>query len=194
MAKKRLGRFIIAAVGAAFVIVQAASGSAAEKKAFFDLMSPGHKEFGSLAKTNGGNNPNLPGCNGDNVSPALQWTGAPAATKSYAIELFDLGGNPPAGFVHWIAYDIPASKTSLKEGEASEASSEFKGGKNGAGSTLYFGPCPPPGAKPHPYTFMVMATDIAPGTLQAGMTRDELAAALKGHIVDRTMLVLRYGQ
>lgn len=85
------------------------------------------------------------------------------------------------------------SKTSLTEGEASKPSSEFKGGKNTPGTELYFEPCPPLGAKAHPYTFRVMATDLAPDALAAGMTRDELAVALKGHIIDRTTLVLRYG-
>lgn len=58
---------------------------------------------------------------------------------------------------------------------------------------MYFGPCPPPGAKAHPFTFMVMATDLEPGSLQPGMTLADLATALKGHIIDRTTLVLRYG-
>ena len=184
--------------GLAFAVIVGAtwaSGAAhaADQPKFFDLSAPGHTEFSMLSKKNAGNNPNLAGCDGGNTSPALSWSGAPATTRSYAIELFDIVGNPPLGFVHWLAYDIPAAKTKLAEGEASKASTEFKGGKNGAGSTLYFGPCPPPGGKPHPFTFLLMATDLAPGTLQPGMTRDELSAALKGHIVDRTSLVLRYG-
>jgi Raf kinase inhibitor-like YbhB/YbcL family protein len=97
------------------------------------------------------------------------------------------------GFVHWVAYDLPAKKTSLKEGEASAPSSEFKGGKNGAGSETYFGPCPPFGEKPHPYVITLTATDLEPGTLKPGMTRDELGAALAGHIKGSTSLVARSG-
>jgi hypothetical protein len=192
MARHPLALFILAAAAAWSVAPVAAS--AAAKKAWFDASSPGLKEFGSLTAKNGGSNPALAGCNGKNVSPALRWSGAPANTKSYAIELFDLAGYPPVGFVQWLAYAIPATTTSLKEGEASAPSSAFKGGKNTAGTQIYSGPCPPLGAKPHPYTFLVMATDVAPDALSAGMTRDELAAALKGHIIDRTTLVLRYGR
>ncbi len=185
--------FQLASAAALAAILLAGSAFAADKKPVFDLMSPGHKEFGSLSKKNAGNMARLPGCDGGNVSPALSWSGAPPNTKSYAIELFDLAGIPPLGLVHWVAYDIPATKTSLKEGEASKPSTEFKEGKNQIGTEMYFGPCPPPGAKAHPFTFMVMATDLEPGSLQPGMTLADLATALKGHIIDRTTLVLRYG-
>ncbi len=97
-------------------------------------------------------NPQNKNCIGENVSPPLRWSGAPEKTKSYMIMLFDPAGRVPLGVVHWLAYDIPASKTSLKEGEASKPSTEFKGGKNITGGMTYFGPCPPAGVKPHPYT------------------------------------------
>jgi Raf kinase inhibitor-like YbhB/YbcL family protein len=187
------GLFAVAACAAVLSMLPASPGSAAAKKHWFDLSWTGHREFTKLDKKYGGKNPNLKGCDGDNVSPALHWRDAPEKTKSYAIELFDLAGNAPIGFIHWVAYGIPASKTSLKEGEASKPSPDIKGGKSMVGSELYFGPCPPPGAKPHPFTFVLMATDLAPDALQPGLTRDELAAALKGHILDRTTLVLRFG-
>ena len=180
---------LAAAVLAAAVL--AGSAFAAEQKPVFNLASPGHKEFGHLDKKNASSAQN---CGGDNVSPALSWKGAPAATKSYAIALLDPASPSLTNFVHWLAYDIPATKTSLKEGEASAPSTEFKDGKNGPGTQSYFGPCPPPGQKPHPYTFLLLATDLAPGSLQPGMTRDELAAALKDHVIDRTTLVLQYGR
>ncbi len=190
MTKLRLLHLAAAAVMAAAVL--AGSAFAAEQKPVFTLTSPGHKEFSHLDKKNAGNNP--PSCSGGNVSPALSWHGAPAATKSYAIALLDPASPSLTNFVHWLAYDIPATKTSLKEGEASAPSSEFKSGKNGVGKVGYFGPCPPPGQKPHPFTFLLLATDLAPGSLQPEMTRDDLAAALKGHIIDRTTLVRPFGQ
>jgi Raf kinase inhibitor-like YbhB/YbcL family protein len=186
MSRHRLTGLVLAAA------VAATSGSAlsADKKPVFDLRSPGVKEFSSLAKKNAGNTP--PNCSGGNVSPALAWSGAPAATKSFAIVLFDADGNVPMGFVHWLGYGIPASRTSLKAGEASAPPPSIVGGKSGLGKDTYSGPCPPPG-KAHPYIFIMMATDLAPDALAPGLTRDELAAALKGHILDRTTLVLRYG-
>jgi phosphatidylethanolamine-binding protein (PEBP) family uncharacterized protein len=65
---------------------------------------------------------------------------SPANTKSYAIIMFDPVGRGGLGVVHWVAYDIPATKTSLTEGEASSPSTEFKGGKNTPGLLTYFGP------------------------------------------------------
>jgi len=187
-------RTVVLAFAAATTIglLPTASG-AADQKPVFDLSAPGHREWSFLGKKNVGFNPTVPGCDGGNLSPALQWSKAPAATKSFAIVLVDLSGNPPLGFVHWVAYGIPASKTGLKEGEASKPSSEFTGGKSGIGRDTYFGPCPPAGEKAHPFTFVLMATDLAPGALGPGLTREELATALRGHIVGRTTLVLRYG-
>jgi Raf kinase inhibitor-like YbhB/YbcL family protein len=194
MAHHRIaGLMLAAASAAALSVIPASSGTAADKKPVFDLSAPGHQEWSRFAKKNTGNNPDFRGCDGGNVSPALRWSGPPAATKSFAIVLVDLSGSPPLGVAHWVAYDIAASKTGLNEGEASQPSNAFKSGKNGFGLVGYFGPCPPAGEKAHPYTFVLMATDLAPGTLTAGMTRDELAAALKGHIIGRTTLVLRAG-
>ena len=52
----------------------------------------------------------------------------------------------------------------------------------------YFGPCTPPGP-PHHYTFTLIATDLEPGALQPGMTRDELIKALDGHAKGATGII-----
>jgi hypothetical protein len=101
------------------------------------------------------------GCAGDNQSPALAWTGAPAGTKSFAITVYDPDAPTGSGFWHWTVVNIPASVTSLGR-NAGEA-----GGKNlpaGAvmgrtdfGTAAYGGPCPPAGDKPHRYVFTVFA-------------------------------------
>ncbi len=193
MASRRTAIFLAAATVLAAGALATAPDPAAAKMRFFDLRAPGFREFSSLTKRYAGNEPRLPGCDGGNVSPPLTWSGAPPATRSYAIELFDLAGNPPLGFVHWLAYGIPAGKTSLRAGEASAPSPAIVGGINAVGKDTYFGPCPPPGEKPHPFVFLLMATDLAPDALLPGLTRDQLAEALKGHVIDRTTLVLRYG-
>lgn len=180
------------AVAAGWCLSPAAPADAAAKKEF-NISSPGTKDFGMMKKKNAGENAQNKNCVGQNVSPALRWKNAPANTKSFVITMFDPAGRGGAGVVHWIAYDIPASKTSLKEGEASQPSSEFKGGKNIMGKETYFGPCPPFGDKPHPYVITLIATDVAPDALQAGMSKDELDKALQGHVLGDTTLVLRFG-
>jgi Raf kinase inhibitor-like YbhB/YbcL family protein len=159
----------------------------------FDITSSAVQDGGLLAQKNAGNNPQNKNCDGQNISPPLAWTNPPANTKSYAIIMFDPVGRGGMGVVHWVAYDIPASKTSLKEGEASSPSTEFKGGKNTPGLLTYFGPCPPRGDKPHPYVITLIATDMEPGALKPDLTRDELGAALTGHILGATNIVTRYG-
>ncbi len=189
----RVSALVLAgAIAAASCLLPSSQADAAKSKVF-NISSSALKDFGMLKKKYAGKSDQNKNCVGENISPPLRWTNAPANTKSFAIIMFDPAGRGGAGVVHWVAYDIPASKTSLKEGEASQPSNEFKGGKNTPGTTAYFGPCPPFGDKPHPYVISLIASDIAPGTLQAGMTKDELANALNGHVLGATTMVARFG-
>ncbi len=56
------------------------------------------------------------GCKGDNVSPALSWTGAPAGTKSFVLTVYDPDAPTGSGFWHWVMFNIPAATTSLPQG------------------------------------------------------------------------------
>jgi Raf kinase inhibitor-like YbhB/YbcL family protein len=127
----------------------------------------------------GAANPN-PNCVGENVSPQLSWTGAPAGTKSFAITMVDPEGRGGAGVHHWIAYGIPPEVTSFAEGETSKESPKYVGGKSTQGVPYYSGPCTPPGS-PHHYTFVVIATDFEPKELPPGLTIPEFWAKLPGH-------------
>jgi len=179
-----LASLFAAATGALTTTAYAAS---------FDITSAAVEDGGMLPQRSAGNNPQNKNCDGQNVSPPLAWSNPPANTQSYAIIMVDPVGRGGLGVVHWVAYDIPASKTSLNEGEASQPSTEFKGGKNTAGASIYLGPCPPFGTKPHPYVITLVATDLPAGTLKPDMTRDELGAALTGHTLGATSIVARYG-
>ena len=125
--------------------------------------------------------PNICPCPGQNVSPELAWSGAPAGTKSFAILMFDVDGQYGAGVSHWVAYNIAPTTHELAEGDAT-AGKGFTGGKGTRANANYVGPCPPQGDGPHHYLITVMATDLAPN-LKAGMTRDEFLAASKGHLL-----------
>jgi len=133
-----------------------------------------------------------PPCPGQNVSPPLAWSNAPAGTKSFAILMYDPDGRNGLGSGHWVAYDIPPGKTSFAEGEASVPPHGFVGGRNNVGTGHYFGPCASAGGSFHHYVITVIATDVEPGKLKPGLTRDELLKELQGHALAAASIVGRY--
>nr|WP_232077377.1 YbhB/YbcL family Raf kinase inhibitor-like protein [Variovorax sp. PBL-E5] len=132
-------------------------------------------------------------CGGRNVSLPVAWSRLPAKVQSVAVLLSDPDGANGLGVSHWVAYNIPAGRGELKAGEA-EAAAGFTIGPNVAGAAAYRGMCPPAGDLPHHYTLTVVASDLAPGALPAGLTRDALFAALKGHALGGQSVVGLYGR
>jgi Raf kinase inhibitor-like YbhB/YbcL family protein len=148
--------------------------------AAFSVSSSSFSDGGMLTKRNAADDP-MRMCGGENVSPALSWSNAPEKTKSFVLFMFDPDGRLGEGVSHWVAYGIPANVTSFKEGDMAKASNMFVGGKGTRDNALYIGPCPPAGDVPHHYVFTVVATDLDPGALKEGMTRDEVYKAIGGH-------------
>jgi Raf kinase inhibitor-like YbhB/YbcL family protein len=102
------------------------------------------------------------GCDGQNVSIALDWKDPPAGTKSYMLTMYDpdaLGGG--VGWWHWQVWNIPATASGLPEGAGSKGGKGLpKGaiqGKGDIGRTGYLGPCPSPGSGQHHYVFTLYA-------------------------------------
>ena len=128
------------------------------------------------------------GCHGDNVSPALSWSGAPAGTKSYALLVHDpdapTGG---AGWWHWVVYDIPASASALAQGAGSADGAGLpkgaKQGKTDFGSVGWGGPCPPQGHGKHHYQFTLYALKV-----EKLDVADGASAALIGYTVNANAL------
>jgi len=98
------------------------------------------------------------GCSGENLSPPLNWTNAPSATKSFAVTVYDPDAPTGSGWWHWTLVNIPASVTELKEGASSKGLP--KGaieGRTDFGKPGFGGACPPQGDKPHRYIITVYA-------------------------------------
>src|SRR5438445_12680380 len=97
-------------------------------------------------------------CDGPDVSPSLNWTGAPAGTQSFALIADD--PDAPAGtWVHWVLYNLPAGVSELPENIAKVESLDLDGARQGRNDFRrpgYGGPCPPPGP-PHRYFFKLYA-------------------------------------
>jgi len=133
---------------------------------------------------------------GGNRSPPLSWSAAPKA-QSYALIVEDPDAPGTSPHVHWLAWNIPASVTALPEGVPATPRvvqpAPMRQGRNGAQTTGYSGPNPPPGPAHH-YHFQVFALDT---TLQApppGSDRESLLAAMRGHVLAKGDLVGTYRQ
>lgn len=132
-------------------------------------------------------------CKGLNVSPDLAWQGAPAGTKSFVLIMEDPDARSTPFFTHWVIYNIPASATRLASGTPAEIPQKLTSGKNDAGKTGYYGPCPPKNDIPHRYYFMLYALDT-PLNLPTGATKEEVKTAMHGHTLAQTQLVGMYGK
>jgi len=130
---------------------------------------------------------------GEGISPALAWVGAPAGMRGFAL-IMDDPDAPGRTFTHWVIGAIPLKATSLSEGvpktETVPPSGGLKQGRNGAGEIGYFPPSPPPG-KVHHYVFHLYALD-APVNLAPGATAEELRKAMSGHVLATAELTGTY--
>ena len=139
---------------------------------------------------------------GDNKSIDLSWSNLPAGAVQLAVicddpKVVELG-MMPTPFVHWVAYNIPASANGLPADLTKDA--EVMGvaglngminGLNGTRQAGYFGPRPPVNGQLHSYHFRVYAIDADLG-LEAGLGRDELLEAIDGHVLATGMLMGHY--
>jgi len=134
-------------------------------------------------------------CEDDDVSPALEWSGAPERAKSLALIVDDPDAPDPKApkmvYVHWVLYDLPPSSTGLPEGVTStRLPTGTREGKNDFGKLGYGGPCPPIGR--HRYFFKLYALDTVLGDLGKGATKADVEKAMKGHIIEQAELVGTY--
>jgi Raf kinase inhibitor-like YbhB/YbcL family protein len=146
----------------------------------------------STAFTANGMIPFLFTCDGQDISPELQWDAPPTGTQSLALIVDD--PDAPSGiFVHWVLYDIPPETRQLPQSVTTTSTLPGGGtqGKNDFGKLGYGGPCPPSGI--HRYFFKLYALDREL-ELKAGATKAQLEAAMDGHILAAAELIGRYAR
>ena len=131
-------------------------------------------------------------CDGQNISPALSWEGAPAETESYVL-ICDDPDAPGGTFVHWVYYNIPAEVKRLPEAvkTAPEPAPGGQQGKNSFGKTGFGGPCPPGGT--HRYFFTLYALDFKLDA-GAGLDKQKLMKAIDGHVLAEAQLMGTYSR
>lgn len=134
-------------------------------------------ELKSSAFTNEGTVPSKYTCDGTDVSPPLEWNGAPEGTKSYAL-ICDDPDAPMGTWVHWVAWNIPAKINRFREGMSKSEGFPGKEGISDFKRPGYGGPCPPSGT--HRYYFKLYALDTELN-LPERTTKADLEKAMKGH-------------
>lgn len=127
---------------------------------------------------------------GDDIAPPLSWSTPPEGTKSIAVIVDDPDApNPDAPqrtWVHWVVTGIPPTTTELRGGNSLPDGAVM--GTNDWGNSVWGGPNPPIGR--HRYFFKVYALDIP--LAAPGITKRELLAAMKGHILAQGELIGTY--
>lgn len=131
-------------------------------------------------------------CDGEDVSPPLNWEGAPPEAKGFALVCDDPDA-PIGTWVHWVIYDIPVCGGLPEAVATTDVTPEgAKQGINDFKRTGYGGPCPPPGS-PHRYFFKLYVLDGELG-LAPGATKGELLKAMGGRVLAEGCLIGRYAR
>lgn len=143
------------------------------------------------------------GCQGQNISPALNWTNPPEGTKSFALMVHDpdaiTGG---AGVWHWVVINIPADARSIPQGAGTadgamlpagsrQITNDYAGFINSPG---WGGPCPPKGHKPHDYNFTLYALKVEKLNLPPNATGSHAGFVVNLNALDKAKLTITYGR
>jgi Raf kinase inhibitor-like YbhB/YbcL family protein len=174
----------VAVLGAAFLLCGAISSAiGAAAKATMEVTSTAFSEGQPI--------PEKYTCDGRNVSPPLQWSGAPEITKSLVL-IADDPDAPVGTWVHWVLYDIPATLSVFPE-ELPKSQYTPQGARQGLNDFKhlgYGGPCPPPG-KPHRYFFKLYALDSMLN-LPPGSRKQDVERAMEKHVLAEGRLMGTY--
>lgn len=185
----------LATLGLALAASALTTPAAQAQAQAFTLTSPDFTEGGTLPQRfefNGF------GCAGDNQSPALRWSGAPAGTQSFAVTMYDPDAPTGSGWWHWSVVNIPASVTELRADAGAAGGAKLPAGASHVridyGVAAWGGTCPPAGDVPHRYVFTVHALKVPRLDLPADAT-----AALAGYMINanslgQATLTARYGR
>lgn len=158
------------------------------------LTSPDIKPNGKIAEEQVFNDW---GCPGKNVSPALNWSGAPKGTKSFAVNVYDPDAPTGSGFWHWYVANIPGDATSLAKGAGDAKGAGLPAGAvqvhNDYGALGYGGPCPPKGA-PHHYKITVFALGVDKLDINENTSAAVVGFNVLAHTLAKATLTGLWGQ
>ena len=125
----------------------------------------------------------------DNEPPILTWCNAPKDTKSFVVIVEDPDASTPYSWVHWVVYNIPATKSGLEQplGRAQELPDGMRQGLNSFNDIGYDGPSP--AGIGHRYFFRVYALDVDSLPTPAGSRKEEVLLAMENHIIGKAHIM-----
>ncbi len=136
------------------------------------------------------------GAGGEDVSPALSWSGFPQHTKSFAVTVYDPDAPTASGFWHWAVVDLPVESTSLPTGAGDQSGAALPAGafqlRNDGGVAAYIGAAPPRGHGRHQYHFVVHAVDVESLGIRKDSTPAFLGFNLFSHTLGRARITAWY--
>jgi Raf kinase inhibitor-like YbhB/YbcL family protein len=127
-------------------------------------------------------------CDGDDVSPPLEWSEVPDATRGFAL-LCDDPDAPGGTWHHWAVYDLPAERRSLAEGAGRRDAKDLAQAVNDFGRMGYGGPCPPRGHGPHHYQFRLLALSSDPLAIGKNPPCREVEREARKYLLAESVLV-----
>ena len=149
------------------------------------LTSPSFKEGGEI--------PRRHTCQGQDLSPALDWADVPAGARTLALVVDDPDAPDPAApkttWVHGVVFDIPATANGLAEGAGAALPRGARAGKNDWGRAAWGGPCPPIGRHRYFFKLFALDTSLPPDDVT---TKAELERAMRGHVLASAQLMGTY--
>jgi Raf kinase inhibitor-like YbhB/YbcL family protein len=135
--------------------------------------------------------PALYSCDGKEVSPPLEWSGAPDGTAAFALIMEDPDAD---GFVHWVVVNLPTDASSLEEGASGSIPGPAIEGAAGSGDLGYIGPCPPSGEHQYVFTLYALSEALAVGAQPSQLTADAVRGLIEGFVAAEAVLTGTYSR
>ncbi len=121
-------------------------------------------------------------CDGDNISPPLQFSEVSPEAKSLVL-ICDDPDAPGGTWVHWTAWNIDPKTSEIGEGKVPEGATQ---GLTDFGQVGYGGPCPPSGT--HRYFFKLYALDV-PLNITYQAKKEDIEKEIEGCILAQAELI-----
>lgn len=130
---------------------------------------------------------------GEDRSPALEWSGVPDGTRSFALTMYDPDAPTGSGWWHWAVHGIPADTRSLARNAGDPDAGLLPAGTvtlpNEIRLARYLGAAPPAGHGDHRYFFVLSALSVETLDVPAEATPAYLGFVLRDHIIGRAVLM-----